>query len=193
MKLNVTESCGFKASKFPSNLTWVRTRIHPANTRQGFLNAHMRLHHYLHGANKLRVTFTRGAPEISSLLYNKTTGVITGYDVAFYINTELYHIPSAPTNPDVNLELWEELPVYSRAFGDYGGQTNNSRSSYVKKQLKQLDQALKKANITNYVHDGLFLLAVYNPLGHAHGRKRYEVMRIIDDAKPKNKTRKVDN
>ena len=178
MKLNVS-ACGFKSSKFPSNLTWVRTRVYPANTTLGFLNAYLRLYEYLTGANRRGVNVIRGVPAISSLLYNKTTGAITGYDIAFYIPSELNPSPPAPTNPDVNLEHWEELPVYSRAFGEYGNSTSHSRSSFVKKQLKQLDQALRKANITNYVHDGLFLLAVYNSLGDVYGRQRYEVMRII--------------
>ena len=170
----MVSDCGFKASKFLS-AKWAVTPIVPVNTRQGFLNAYMRLFNYTLGANTGGVNVNApaiiNAPAINKWWYNES-GVITRGEIAFYIPSKLQHSPPTPTNPDVFLEQWDEMLVYTRAFGV----SKNATSPYFMKQLKHLDRALEKANITPV--PGLFMQAVYTRPGY--GKQREEVMRLDD-------------
>ena len=162
--LNVA-GCGFQARKVLS-ANWAVSTI-DMDSDDGYLDAYWRLFKYINKANSQGIRLAKRIYSIHSEFLNDNRKVIGG-ELAFYIPSAYQANPPAPTDDQVEVERWDDLTTYNRAFG--GNREHDKK--HKRKQFKFLKAALKKQNITPNTNT----LMEFHYSGHGCGRWRNEVM-----------------
>ena len=115
--------CGFGIRKLAA-AKWVSTYLDESDGEEKYNRAFMRLFSYISGTgNDQGVTIPMTSPVITQTNLDENYQIVGG-SMHFCIPTEFQENPPNPTNEDVEIENWDDVIVYYRAFGYKGQQVS---------------------------------------------------------------------
>ena len=167
--LNVA-GCGFQARKM-YGANWAVTTVNTDDGDDGYVEAYWRIFKYINKANSQGVRLAKKGFSIWSSFLNEDHEIIGG-QLAFYIPNAHQANPPAPTDDQVEVERWDDVTTYNRAFG--GNREHDVK--HLRRQYKYLKAALKKQNITPYEYTRMG----YFHMGHGCRKYRNEVLMLKD-------------
>ena len=111
--------CGFGIRELAAG-KWVSTELDESDGDQKYNRAFMRLFSYISGTgNDQGVNIPMTSPVVTQTNLDENYEQ-DGGSMHFYIPTEFQENPPNPTNEDVEIEDWDDVIVYYRAFGYKG-------------------------------------------------------------------------
>ena len=168
--LNMTidsPGCGYSERILYSG-NWITTHIDLNDTEFGYREAYFRLGGYRSGkTNDRKQPVDMALPVIKKWYLDEKYNIISA-TMSFYIPAPYQKNPPASLDPEVEVEQWDDITIYSRAYG------GNRDDPEFMEQFDFLRDALAREEIVTY--SGMMMTAGYTRPGY--GKQRREVMLV---------------